>query len=365
MVDLLPDIARKGRGAVSNRNGRYEALSHVDVDDGWPSGDVDNSVVEKLQTQITPEAAKTIIARNASPDVPFDRSINPYRGCEHGCVYCFARPTHAYMGLSPGLDFETRLFSKPNAAELLERELRKPGYRCKTLQLGANTDPYQPIERDLKITRSVLEVLSAFNHPVTITTKSDLVVRDLDILAPMAAKGLAAVGMSVTTLDGNLSRLMEPRAPTPQKRLSAIRRLADADVPVRVMCAPVIPALNDWEIERILAAGVENGASGANYILLRLPLEISELFAEWLHAHAPMKAAHVLSLIRQSHKGTVYVPRFGERMSGTGEYAGMINKRYCLALKKLGIDGRSDENYALDCSQFEPPLSRGAQLALF
>jgi len=365
MVDLLPDFAKKGRGAISNRSGRFEALSHVDVDDGWSFADADGTDAAKVRTQVTVEKTKTIIARNASPDIPFDRSVNPYRGCEHGCVYCFARPTHAYMGLSPGLDFETRLFSKSNAAELLEQELRKPGYQCKTLQLGANTDPYQPIERDLKITRSVLEVLSRFNHPVVITTKSDLVIRDLDILIPMAKKGLVAAGLSVTTLDSTLSRLMEPRAPTPQKRLLAIRQLADAGVPVRVMCAPVIPALNDWEMERILAAGVENGAGGANYILLRLPLEISDLFSEWLNTHAPMKAEHVLSLIKQSHKGKVYRSAFGERMSGTGEYARMLSKRYHLALKKLGIDARTAGNYALDCSRFEPPLARGAQMALF
>ncbi len=370
MVDIIPTPIQKGRAAVSNSSGRFEALSHHLIDDGWSnpaSGGVndDGFALPKLKTEVVEERVNKIIAWNASPDVPFDRSINPYRGCEHGCIYCFARPTHAWQGLSAGLDFETKLFSKPDAAKVLESELRKSGYICKTLQLGANTDPYQPIERDLKITRAILEVLSAFNHPVTITTKSDLVLRDLDILAPMAAKGLVAVGLSVTTLDGKLSRVMEPRAPTPKKRLAAIRKLSDAGVPVRVMCAPIIPVLNDWEMERILEAGAEHGASGANYILLRLPHELKDLFREWLDTNVPLKTNHVLSLMKQSHKGALYISGFGTRMKGSGKYADLIAKRYYLALKKHGLTGRTREEYALDCSQFIPPLSKGDQLALF
>jgi len=369
MVDIIPIAPKKSRAAVSNASGRFEVLSSHPVDDGWTEpalgGDDDDFPLPKLKTEVITEQAKKIISWNASPDLPFDRSINPYRGCEHGCIYCFARPTHAYQGLSPGLDFETRLFSKPDAARLLETELRKPGYVCKTLQLGANTDPYQPIERRLKITRAVLEVLSAFNHPVTITTKSDMVLRDLDILVPMAARGLVAVGVSVTTLDVKLSRVMEPRAPTPRKRLAVIRRLSDAGIPVRVMCAPIIPALNDWEMERILEAGAEQGATGANYILLRLPHELRDLFREWLLHHVPLKTNHVLSLMKQSHQGSLYISGFGTRMKGSGKYADLIAKRYYLALKKYGLTGRTRDEYALDCSHFIAPLAKGDQLALF
>jgi len=369
MVDIIPIPPKKGRAAVSNASGRFEALSHHCIDDGWLTegeGEEDDAFpLPRLKTEIIEEQAKKIISWNASPDLPFDRSINPYRGCEHGCIYCFARPTHAYHGLSPGLDFETRLFSKPGAARLLEAELRKPGYICKTLQLGANTDPYQPIERRLKLTRSILEVLSAFNHPVTITTKSDLVVRDLDILVPMAARGLVAVGLSVTTLDVKLSRQMEPRAPTPRKRLAVIRQLSDAGIPVRVMCAPIIPALNDWEMERILEAAADHGATGANYILLRLPHELRDLFREWLQRHVPLKTNHVLSLMKQSHQGSLYISGFGTRMKGSGKYADLIAKRYYLALKKYNLTGRTRDEYALDCSQFIVPLAKGDQLALF
>ena len=381
MVDIIPEPVRKGRAAVSNTSGRFEALSRHHVDDGWgqnrndstrenPQGNFpetkdDCFPLSKLQTEVVEEQVKKIIAWNTSPDVPFDRSINPYRGCEHGCIYCFARPTHSYQGLSAGLDFETRLFSKPNAAAVLEAELRKPAYICKTLQLGANTDPYQPIERKLEITRSILKVLAAFNHPVTITTKSDLILRDLDILAPMAAKGLLGVGLSVTTLDNALSRSMEPRAPLPKKRLATIRHLSAAGVPVRVMFAPVIPALNDWEMERVLEAAAEHGASGANYVLLRLPFELTDLFRQWLHAHAPLKTNHVLSLMKQTHRGKLYISGFGTRMTGSGKYADMIAKRYYLALKKSALGGRTREEYALDCKQFLPPLSKGDQLALF
>jgi len=280
MVDVIPDYAKKGRGAVSNQSGCFEALSAVRIDDGWSN--VEGFVDEKLRTTVTDEHPKTIIAKNTSPDIPFDRSINPYRGCEHGCVYCFARPTHAYHGLSLGLDFEAKLFAKPGAAQLLERELMRLGYTPKKIQLGANTDPYQPIERSRKITRSVLEVFARFDHPLSITTKSDLVCRDIDILRPMDAKGLIGVALSVTTLDDTLARTMEPRCPTPQKRLAAIKALNDAGIPVAVMVAPVIPGLNDHEIEDILGAAKKAEATAVEYILLRLPLEIYELLKNGL-----------------------------------------------------------------------------------
>ena len=289
----LPDIPRKGRGAVSNQTGRFEGYDAVAIDDGWnlpPDEDL-----PPLRTTVTADTTRTIITRNTSPDVPFDRSINPYRGCEHGCVYCFARPSHAFLGLSPGLDFESRLFYKPDAAALLENELRKKSYKCDVMAMGTNTDPYQPIERDHKLTRQILEVLAAHNHPVGIVTKSSLVARDIDILAPMAEKKLAQVCLSVTTLDRDLSRRMEPRAPTPQRRLDTIRALTDAGIPCGVMAAPMIPVLTDPELESILEAAKEAGAHMAGYVLLRLPLEIKDLFREWLNAHAPLKADHVMS----------------------------------------------------------------------
>jgi len=366
MVEHIPIPAHKGRAAQSNTSGRYEKLSRHAIDDGWPDISLaDTNTVPKLKTSVSLEYPKKIISRNASPDVPFDRSINPYRGCEHGCIYCFARPTHAYQGLSAGLDFETRLFSKPDSAGLLETELRNPGYVCKTLQLGANTDPYQPIERKLKVTREILQVLAAFRHPVTITTKSDLVLRDLDILVPMAKQGLVNIGISITTLDPGLARAMEPRAPRPEKRLATIRSLSGAGIPVRIMFAPVIPALTDWEMERVLSAASDNGATGANYILLRLPGEVSQLFREWMQKHVPLKTNHVLSLMHQTRRGKLYVSGFGERMKGHGHYAELIARRYDLALKKTGLTGRSREEYALNCSLFQVPLAKGNQLALF
>ncbi|HBC07964.1 MAG TPA: radical SAM protein, partial [Rhodospirillaceae bacterium] len=288
--------ATKGRGAVSNQDGRFERLTREAVDDGWR----DDDDLPPPRTQVLPDTARKVIARNTSPDIPFDRSLNPYRGCEHGCVYCFARPSHAYLGLSPGLDFETKLFAKHDAAELLRRELAARSYRCQTLQLGANTDPYQPIERRFGITRGVLEVLAACNHPVSITTKSDLVLRDLDILAPMAAKGLASVAVSVTTLDRRLARRLEPRAPTAAKRLRAVEGLSRAGVPVTVLAAPMIPALNDMELDAIIAAGARAGATAAGYVLLRLPGEVADLFAEWLQAHYPDRATRVLNRVRAS-----------------------------------------------------------------
>lgn len=350
---------RKGRGAVSNRDGRFEAHSHEAADDGW-------GVLEeepgRLRTSLHLDAARSVIAKNSSPDIPFDQSINPYRGCEHGCVYCFARPSHAYYGLSPGLDFETKLFHKPDAPEILRKELSRKTYRPKVIAMGTNTDPYQPVERQQRLTRRILEVLAEFGHPVTIVTKSALIERDLDILGPMAASGQASVMISVTTLDRRLANRLEPRASTPPKRLGAISALARAGVPVGVLVAPVIPALNDWEMERILDAAVEAGARNAGYILLRLPHEIKDLMSEWLEAHAPDKKDHVLSLIRQSRDGALYRAEFGKRMTGSGPYADMLRQRFHLARRKRGLTGSSAP---LDISGFRVPPQAGDQLSLF
>ncbi len=296
--------------------------------------------------------------------MPFDRSINPYRGCEHGCIYCFARTTHAYMGLSPGLDFESRLFAKPNLPAVLNRELRRPGYQCKLMAMGTNTDPYQPIERTYGITRQVIEVLDAFNHPLGIVTKSTLVLRDLDLLARMAARNLAAVAVSITTLDRDLARRMEPRAPTPARRLEAIERLSAAGIPVGVMAAPMIPGLNDSELEKILAAARDAGARRAGYILLRLPLELKDLFAEWLKVHAPHREARVLGHLRAARDGNLYVSRWGSRMRGSGPYADMLSARFQLACRRLSLaTGRATET-TLDESRFRPPPRPGDQLTL-
>jgi DNA repair photolyase len=357
--DLLPPGApRKGRGAVTNRDGRFERYAHEAVDDGWTR----EEELPALRTTVTVDATRTIIARNQSPDVPFDRSINPYRGCEHGCIYCFARPTHAFLGLSPGLDFETRLLHKPDAAKLLETELRNPRYRCAVIAMGTNTDPYQPVERHYATTRSILEVLSAFNHPVGIVTKSALVARDLDILAPMAARNLAHVFVSVTTLDRALARRMEPRAATPQRRLETVRALADAGVRTGVMVAPIIPGLTDPEMEAILEAAAAAGATHAGYVLLRLPLEIKDLFEEWLAAHEPLKAKRVLNLLRGMRGGKLYTSEFGERMRGAGAYADLIEDRFARATARLGFN-RS--RFRLDTTQFSPPQRAGDQLDLF
>jgi DNA repair photolyase len=362
MTDALPDSPRKGRGAVSNRAGRYERLAAVRVDDGWgPPPDGEERQPERLETTLLVDSARTVITRNDSPDVPFDRSINPYRGCEHGCVYCFARPTHARLGLSPGLDFETKLFHKPEAPALLERELRRQGYRPAPIALGANTDPYQPVERTLGLTRAVLKVLADFEHPVGAITKSALVARDLDILTPMAERRLATVCVSVTTLDRDLARRMEPRAATPQRRLETVRRLSEAGVPVAVLASPMIPGLNDHELEGILEAAAEAGAVRANYILLRLPLEIADLFAEWLEAHAPNRAKRVLSLIRQSRGGRLYRSEFGSRMKGEGVHADLLAARFRRAVRRFGLDGPSWE---LDTGRFRSPPRPGDQLAL-
>ena len=360
MDTQIPDTPRKGRGAVSNRAGRFEPHDSMAIDDGWGSAlDVD---IPPLRTTLTAEATKKIVTRNQSPDVPFDRSINPYKGCEHGCVYCFARPTHAYLGLSPGLDFESRIFYKPDAAALLEKELRTPKYKCAVMAMGTNTDPYQPVERELNITRRILEVLAAHDHPVGIVTKSSLVMRDLDILGPMGRKGLAQVCLSVTTLDRGFARKMEPRCPTPARRLEAIRALSDAGVQTGVMAAPMIPVLNDPELESILEAACGAGATIAGYVLLRLPLEIKDLFREWLEAHVPMKADHVLNAVRGTREGQMYVPEFGQRMRGTGAYARLLQQRFEKACKRLGLNER---RYKLRTDLFRPPLRRGDQPGLF
>ncbi len=351
----------KGRGAVSNASGRFERFSREALGDDDPIHEED--LPDAPPTTVVEELTRSIISRNTSPDIPFDQSINPYKGCEHGCVYCYARPTHAYLGLSPGLDFESRLFAKTHAAEALERELRKPGYRPRTIMLGANTDPYQPIERQRGITREILEVLAAFSHPVAITTKSALIVRDIDILAPMAERGLVSVGLSVTTLDGGLARTMEPRAPAPRRRVEAMRALSGAGVPVMAMVAPVIPFLNDHELETVLAAAAGAGAVGANYILLRLPVEVKDLFSQWLQTHVPERAARVLNQVRDARNGHLYVSDFSSRMTGTGAYAELLAQRFALACRRLGLaTGRPAE--ALDTRQFRPPPTAGEQLSL-
>jgi len=314
------------------------------------------------RTRVEVDASRSILSRNTSPDLPFDRSINLYRGCEHGCAYCYARPTHAYLGLSPGLDFETRLFMKPDAASQLDATLRKPGYRPAPIAIGTNTDPYQPIERRLELMRRVLEVLSAFNHPVTITTKSAMVERDVDLLGSMAARGLAAVALSITTLDRDLARKLEPRASPPQARLRAVRTLRAAGVPVSVMAAPMIPALNDHELERILEAAAGAGATQADYILVRLPHEVEGLFREWLDAHVPDRARRVMSRIAATRDGAASSSRFHERMRGTGEDAHLLAQRFAVATRRLGLAKRG---YALDSSRFAPPPRAGDQLTLF
>ena len=350
-------IRRHGRGAQTNRSGRFEPISYQPADDGWGS----LAELEALSTEVQEVPARRIITRNDSPDIGFDRSINPYRGCEHGCIYCFARPTHAFLGLSPGLDFETKLFAKTNAAQALERELADPSYRVETIAIGTNTDPYQPIERRYRIMRRILEVLSAANHPVGIVTKSALVLRDLDILKSMADRGLVKVALSVTTLDRKLARAMEPRASTPEKRLETLERLVDAGIPAAVMVAPVIPGLNDMEIERILERAAAIGVKNAGYVLLRLPLEIGDLFTEWLKANCPDRASRVLSLMRSTRGGKLYDAKWGERMRGDGPYAWMIGRRFELAAKRLGLNESSVE---LRTDLFTPPSLPGQQLSL-
>ena len=362
----LPDQAIKGRGAVSNATGRFEPETRIRTDDGW---DVaarlaeDEEIPPSLRTSVQADTSRSVIARNDSPDIPFTQSINPYRGCEHGCIYCFARPTHAYLGYSPGLDFETRLVAKFDGAKLLEEELRKPGYQCQVIAMGTNTDPYQPIERKHEITREILKVLQAYNHPIGFVTKSALILRDIDILAPMAEKGLAHVFVSLTTLDPELARTMEPRAASPQLRLKAIRELNAAGIPCGVMTAPMIPGLNDAEMEKLLEAAWDAGARRAGYVLLRLPHEIKDLFAEWLWAHYPMKAEHVLSLIKGTRGGKLNDPNFGSRMRGEGRYAELIKQRFALATKRLGFNAEP-RGAGLRTDLFERPLRPGDQLRL-
>jgi len=348
---------RKGRGAISNDAGRFEGDRRESFDDGWSTSD---EQPPPLRTSLTPDASRTVISSNQSPDIPFDVSINPYRGCEHGCIYCYARPSHAWLGLSPGLDFESKLFFKPDAAARLRDELARPGYRCSPIALGANTDPYQPAERKLGVTRSILEVLLEARHPVRIVTKSALVERDLDLLTQMAASNLCTVSVSVTTLDRNLARHMEPRAAAPARRVRTVQTLSKAGVPVNVLVAPIIPVLTDSEIETILAQVREAGACSAGYVLLRLPLEIKDLFAEWLETHFPLKASHVMQRVYDTRGGKANDPRFGHRMRGTGEYAKLIARRFSLAVKRLEFPG----DPPLDASGFSPG-SVAAQMPLF
>ena len=360
MVSELRPLIFKGRGTASNGVGRFESLTREVEDDGWGNQD---EAPPPLKTEVLEDTSRSIISWNTSPDIPFDRSINPYRGCEHGCVYCYARPSHAYLGYSPGLDFESRILAKPDAAKLLVKELSKPGYRCEVMAIGGNTDCYQPVERKLNITRSILQVLSDFKHPLALVTKSALVERDMDILAPMALQGLVKIYVTLTTLDRTLARHLEPRAAAPQRRLETIRRLAEADIPVGVMFAPVIPALNDTEMESVLEAAKEAGAKNAHYVMLRLPHELDELFTDWLHQHVPLRANHVLSLLRQSRGDKMNDARFHHRMKGQGLFADMISQRFKLAVKRLNLQERS----LLDTSKFRVPITQTStpQLSLF
>ncbi|MDO8975862.1 PA0069 family radical SAM protein [Reyranella sp.] len=348
--DQIAEPQHNGRGALSNATSRYDDEKRIRTNDGW---DIEDEL-PPLRTTLTKDATRTIIARNSSPDIPFDRSINPYRGCEHGCIYCFARPTHAYLGLSPGLDFETKILFKPEAAALLTAELASPKYRCDVVAMGTNTDPYQPVERDLKITRQILRVLSDFNNPVGIVTKNHLITRDIDILGDMAKRNLAEVFLSITTLDRDLARTMEPRASAPHRRLDAIRELAAAGIPVGVMTAPMIPGLNDHEMEAILDASAAAGATRAGYTALRLPLEIKELFEEWLRANRPDRAERILSLVRQMRGGELYKAEFGTRMKGEGPIAQLLSQRFSAAVKRLELNR---VRYRLDTMRFAVPAA--------
>ncbi|MBD3663363.1 PA0069 family radical SAM protein [Sulfitobacter aestuariivivens] len=348
----------KGRAAGSNHAGRFERHTRTLIDDGWAV----EEELPVLRTQISVERPRSLITYNRSPDLPFDRSINPYRGCEHGCVYCFARPTHAYLGLSPGLDFETRLVARPEAPAVLRRELAARKYKVAPIAIGTNTDPYQPIERDQGIMRACLQVLSDAGHPVAIVTKGSLIERDLDILGDMARRGLVRVGVSVTTLDAKLSRLMEPRAPAPERRLQMIRRLSAAGVPVRIMASPMIPALTDPELEAILAAGRNAGARTASWIMLRLPREVSPLVQEWLAAHYPDRAGRIMSRLREMHGGKEYDARWHARMRGEGPYAEMVAQRFDVSAKRLGLRKSAPP---MRCDLFRAPVLEGAQMSLF
>lgn len=349
---------RKGRGATSNASGRYESLSRHEIDDGWGSGDDEPPT---LKTVVHTDRSRTVLSFNQSPDLPFDRSINPYRGCEHGCIYCYARPSHAWLGFSPGLDFERHLLYKPDAVACLRAELARPGYRCRPVALGANTDAYQPLERRLGVTRGVLELLAECRHPVRIVTKSSLVERDMDLLGAMAGQRLCTVAVSITTFDGDIARRMEPRAPAPARRLRTIERLSEAGIPVSVFVAPVIPVLNDRELEQIMERARQAGARDAEYTLIRLPREVGELFHDWLKAHYPLKAEHVMERIRDARGGKVNASGFATRMHGSGIFADLLARRFHLAHRRLRFPGLEP----LDATLFESPAHEAPQLALF
>lgn len=351
-MPLTPPL--RGRGTASNPHNRYAPTQIIASDDGWFQ-----EVPPSRATEVRAETAKSIITRNQSPDLPFDRSLNPYRGCEHGCIYCYARPSHAYWDLSPGLDFETRLIAKTNAPALLQQQLSKPGYQCAPINLGSNTDPYQPIEREHRLTRHCLEILLDYRHPVTIVTKGSLILRDLDLLAELARQNLVSVYISLTTLDDELKRTLEPRAAAPSARLRAIRVLRQHGIPVGVLCSPMIPMVNDMELEHLLEAAKQAGSQSANYMLLRLPREVAPLFEEWLRVHHPQRAEHVLSLIRQSRGGELYDSSFGKRFRGEGAFADLLAQRFAVAIRRFGLQRR--QGLQLDCSRFAPP---GGQLAL-
>ncbi|HKT74355.1 MAG TPA: PA0069 family radical SAM protein [Steroidobacteraceae bacterium] len=350
--------AFKGRGALTNPAGRFESADFEAVDDGWYVEDQPSSIATTLE----PDRAKGVISTNDSPDVGFDQSINPYRGCEHGCIYCYARPSHAYVGLSAGLDFETRLFYKQDAAQVLQKELSRPRYVCRPLMLGANTDPYQPVERQMQVTRSILDVLARTRHPVSIITKSALVIRDLDLLRNMAADRLVSVTLSITSLDAEIKRTLEPRTASPHARLRAVAQLAAAGIPVGVNVAPVIPALTDHELERILEAAAQAGARWAGYVLLRLPYEVKDLFRDWLEEHHPQRAAHVMSVLRDQRGGRDNDPSFGTRMKGSGPFAELLKTRFQVATRRFGL--RSSRSFPLNSEAFSPPRTAGPQMDL-
>jgi DNA repair photolyase len=352
---IAPPRPRKGRGAVSNLQGRYEVDQRETFDDGWTSTPGDDDGSAPLRTQVFEEQAKSILTRNASPDVPFTVSLNPYRGCEHGCIYCFARPTHSYLGLSPGLDFESRIYAKVNAPDLLARELAKRNYAPEPIALGVNTDAYQPVERELHLTRRVIEILRDHAHPFAAITKSSLIERDIDLLAPMAARGLFMAAMTITTLDASIARTLEPRAPTPARRLRTIRTLAEAGIPVGVSIAPVIPFVTEPDLERVLEACAEAGANAASYIVLRLPWEVAPLFKDWLAAHFPDRAERVMARVRDMRGGKDYDASFAHRMKGEGAWADLLRQRFQKAVKRLALNERG--HGILDMSQFKRPSS--------
>jgi len=358
-----PARPRKGRGAGYNPANRFRRVARETFDDGWAATPEEDEELPPLKTTVSIQHARTIIARNESPDIPFTQSINPYQGCEHGCIYCYARPSHAYLDLSPGLDFETKLFAKPNAAELLRAELAKPGYKFEPIALGTNTDPYQPIEREWKITRSIIEVLAECEHPLTITTKGVLVERDIDLLAPMAARRLVRAYVSIAMLDPELARKLDPRAPAPKRRLQMIKALADAGIPVGVSVAPVVPQLTDRDLESVLEAAAASGARWATWIMLRLPREVSELFRDWLAQHYPLRAAHVMSIVQQVRGGRDNDPAFGSRMRGEGQFSELMARRFAVACRRLGLNA---DRTPLDTTRFRPPRRESTgQLELF